>query len=52
MTGDHLTTIKANCHCGEPASTLRRVPGCRCVIARCGGHDKDIDREVREHKHG
>lgn len=48
MTREHLTTVKAKCHCGEPASTLRR---CKCgeVIARCGAHDRDMDQQLKDH---
>lgn len=49
-SNDHLALApKHKCHCGEPASCLRRCRTCKTVVARCGGHMQDIARETLEH---
>lgn len=47
---DHIVTMtNAKCHCGQTGSRRRRCKKCFAVIARCGSHYQDIERDTREH---
>lgn len=47
---EHLVLqIGLKCHCKQGASCLRRCRRCKGIVARCGGHDKDMDKQMAEH---
>ncbi len=35
--------------CGQSGSSRMRCRKCGAIIWRCGGHNKDIQREAQEH---